>query len=323
MATTTWNRGREANKPTEIPWKGWKDILMRVKEEVGNDRISLVSAGLAYYALFSLVPAISSIVLIYAWVSDPNEITNHISVFSNQLPKEVESIITSQLSGLAGRASSSLGFGAILSLFISLWSASKGSKAIMEAMNIIYEETETRGLIKKTALALGMTLFAAVLSIIAIGVIIVLPTVVAFFNLGGFFQTLTTLGSWIILLGLFSVFLSFAYRYGPNRNQAQWKWVSWGAVVAAVLWAGASLLFTWYVSNFGSFNKTYGSLAAVVILMMWFYISSFVILLGGEINAEIEHQTKKDSTKGEPKPMGQRNAQMADTMGKAYQKKNS
>lgn len=320
MATTTWNRGRDATTPRQIPAKGWKDTLIRVKEGVKFDRISMVAAATSYYALFALVPALTSIVLIYAWVSDPSDISRHISQVSDVMPKEMQSLLQSQLSSLASQAGG-VGFGAILAVLISLWSASKGSKALMTAMNVIYNQREERGFIKYNALGLGLTLLAIILSLVAIAVIVGLPAVTSQFNFPGAVQTGISILSWAVLLGLFSFFLSCVYRFGPNRNTAQWKWVSWGAVFAAVLWALVSGLFSWYAAKYGDFNKTYGSLGAIIVLMTWFYLSSFVILLGGEINAELEHQTKRDTTEGEVKPMGSRDAHVADTVGEAHYKK--
>lgn len=317
MSTTTWHsRGREAKSPTEVPAKGWKDILMRVKDEVKRDRLTLISAAMAYYALFAFVPTISSIVLIYAWISDPSEIVGHINQVSQFMPEDMQKLLTSQLSTLASKTSSTLGLGAITSLVIALWSASKGSQAIIQGMNIIYDEEDKRSFIKSNLLAMGMTLLAAVLAIVAMGVVIVVPALTNLIPLAEEVAFLRTAVSWVILLGLFTFFLSFVYRYGPDRARAKWKWVSWGAVTAAVLWAIVSALFSWYAKEFGNFNKTYGSLGAIIVLMTWFYLSSFVILLGGEINAELEHQTKKDSTTGPEKPLGERGAEMADTVGK-------
>lgn len=313
MATATWNQRGTA--------KGWKDTIVRVKHEIKDDRISLVSAAMAYYALFSLVPALTSVVLIYAWLSDPSDISQHLSRVSQFIPSELQEILRTQLSTLASTASTSLGIGAIFSLLLSLWAASKMSKAVIQAMNIIYDEQDDRGFFKLNGLALSLTLLGAVLSIVAMGVIIGIPAVTSLFNFPTVIESAVSIASWAILLALFSFFLSIIYRFGPNRNKEKWRWVSWGAVIAAVLWAVTSLLFSWYAKEFGNFNKTYGSLGAVIVLMTWFYLSSFVVLLGGEINAELEHQTRKDSTKGKPKPMGKRNATMADTLGDTYEKK--
>jgi len=316
MATATWDnqRGRQASSPTEIPAKGWKDTLMRVKEEVKHDRISMVSAAMAYYALFAFIPALTSVVLIYAWVSDPNEIAGHIAQAKQILPADIMNTVNEQLQSLANK-SSQAGLGAIFSLLLSAWSASKGTNAVIDALNIIYEEEDQRGFIKRTALAIGLALLGAVLAILAIGVIVFIPAITSFFNFGNMFEILGTAASWIVLLGIFSFYLSVTYKFGPHRQKAKWKWVSAGAITAAVLWAIVSALFSWYAKEFGNFNKTYGSMGAIIVLMTWFYLSSFVILLGAEINAELEHQTKRDSTTGPEKPLGTRGAKMADDVG--------
>lgn len=325
MSTTTWHntpknksdRGRLANSPTEIPGKGWKDTLMRVKTEVGEDKLSLISAAMAYYCLFAFVPAITSFVLLYTWISDPAEISNHIAKISTVIPGDMFEMMKTQLTSLAAKPGSSLGLGAIFTLLLSLWSASKGSKCLMEALNIIYDEKDERGFIKANLLALGLTFLGALMGILAIGVIVGFPAVTHYLHLGKTVESVTGILSWVVLLGLFSLYLSLAYRFGPHRDNAKWRWVSPGAIIAAVLWAITSAGFSIYATEFGNFNKTYGSLGAVIILMTWFYLSSFVILLGAEFNAELEHQTKKDTTQGPPKPMGERNATMADTLGKS------
>lgn len=325
MSTATWNqqrqsdkgRGREATSPTQIPAPGWKDTLIRVKNDLKSDHISMISGAMAYYCLFAFVPAISAVVLMYTWFSDPAEISQHIAKASQFIPAELQEILKTQLGSLASQAESKLGFGAIAALLLALWGASKASKAVMEAMNIIYEEEDNRGFFKKNILALGMTFLAILMGILALGVIVLIPALTNMFNFGPAIEVGATAASWLILLALFSFFLSFAYRYGPDRQRAKWKWVSTGAVIAAVLWAIVSALFSWYAKEFGNFNKTYGSLGAMIVLMTWFYLSSFVILLGGEINAELEHQTKRDSTTGREKPIGTRGAEMADTVGES------
>jgi membrane protein len=269
-----------------------KNTLMRVKKETTHDRVSMISAAMAYYCLFALVPALTSIVLIYAWVSDPAEISNHIAKASQFLPVELMEILNTQLGSLASKTPSKLGVGAILSLLISIYSASKGSSAIIEGMNMIYAKEEKRGFLKLNALALGMTFLGAVLSILAIGVIVGIPAVTSFLDLGKTFELVATVSSWVILLGIFSFFLSFAYHFGPNRTQTKWKWITWGAVIASLLWAIVSALFSWYAKEFGNFNKTYGSLGAIIVLMTWFYLTSFIILLGGEINADLEQKKR-------------------------------
>ncbi|MFL5784674.1 MAG: YihY/virulence factor BrkB family protein [Bacteriovoracaceae bacterium] len=288
---------------------------MRVKSEVSDDRVSMVSASISYYLLLALVPAMTSFVLMYAWFSNPTGILRDISEIERFLPAEATQILKDQLTSLASKAPSTLGLSAIGTLLFSLWSASKGSTSIIEAMNIIYDEKEKRGFVKRTAIAIGLTFLGAILGLVAIVVVVALPAFTSAFNFGSTFETLSTGVGWILLLAIFSFYLSCIYRFAPCRQKPKWKWVNMGSLIASVLWAATSLLFTWYASSFGNFNKTYGSLGAIIVLMTWFYLSSFIILLGGEINSELEHQTKKDSTTGRPKPMGTRGAKMADTIG--------
>lgn len=326
MATNTWDlgktrggrlsRGRHADSPTEIPAKGWKDTLLRVKKQISEDKLSMVAAAMAYYALLAFIPALTSLVLMYAWFSDPAEISQHLDAVSRILPGEITNTIKEQLTALSGKHSNTtLGLSAISALLFSTWSASKGANALTEGLNVVYDQENNRGFIKSTLMALGLTLLGTLMGIVAIGVVVGYPAIIKLFNFPKTIETIAGVGSWVLLLGLFSLFLSFAYRYCPDRDKAKWKWVSWGAVVASVLWALVSAGFSFYAAEFGNFNKSYGSMGAIIILMMWFYLSSFVILVGGELNAELEHQTMKDTTKGPQKPMGQRGAEMADTVG--------
>lgn len=316
MAEATWDEhGREATSPEEIPRKGRRDVIKRVYFQLKKDRISLVAAAMAYYTLFALFPALTCLVFIYALISDPQEIIQQLSLAKQVIPEEMLRLLSKQLTSLTANTQSNLSFAAIGSPLISVYSASKGSAAMMQAMNIIYQEKEDRGFFKRTSLAMVLTLLGTVFGILAIAVVVAIPAIMQFLNLeeifGGFIIPL----SWFIMLFILSFFLSLIYRYAPNRKRAKWKWVTPGAVVAALLWAVVSLFFSWYVSNFGNYNKTYGSLSAIIVLMLWFYLSSYVILIGGLINAESEHQTKRDSTFGIEKPMGARGAKMADTLG--------
>ncbi|MES2528997.1 MAG: YihY/virulence factor BrkB family protein [Bdellovibrionota bacterium] len=312
---STAERGRNADRPSEIPATGWKDTLMRVKKEIGEDKVSMLAASMSYYALLACVPALTSLVLLYAWFSDPSEISRHLASISRFLPREAEEIIRNQLMALATKAPTTLGLSAIGTLLFSLWSASKGSTSVIEAMNIIYGEKECRGFVKRTLMALGMTLLGTVLSLVAIVVVVAMPAITGAFNFGPMFETLGSIAGWVVLLMIFSFYLSALYRFGPCRQKAKWQWVSRGSIIASVLWAATSLLFSWYASSFTDFNKTYGSLGAVVVLMTWFWITSYIILLGGEINSELERQTRKDTTTGSPKPLGARDAFAADTVG--------
>lgn len=317
QASSEAGRGRQADTPTEIPATGWKDILWRVYEEFGQDRIMSVAAGVTYYALLAVFPAIAALVSIYGLFADPATIQDHLNALSGVLPGGALDIIREQVTRIASQGSGTLGFSFILGLVISLWSANAGMKAVFDALNIVYDEEEKRSFIKLNVQSLSFTLGAIAFLLLAVAGVIVLPIVLEFIGLGSGVEWLLSLARWPILLIGVTLGLALIYRYGPSRDKAEWKWVTPGGLVAAVLWLAVSMLFSWYVSNFGSYNETYGSLGAVIGFMTWIWLSSIVVLLGAEINAEMEHQTAKDTTEGAHQPMGTRGAQMADTVGVA------
>jgi membrane protein len=311
------DRGREADKPTDIPATGWKDVLWRVYEEFGKDRVTSVAAGVTYYALLAIFPAIAALVSIYGLFADPATIQDHLNAMSGIFPSGALQIIGEQVQRIASQWGGALGFGFIFGLAISLWSANAGMKAVFDALNIVNGEEEKRGFVRLNLTSLTFTLCAILFIIVALGGIIVLPIVLNFIGLGEGAAWLLSLLRWPILLIGVIFGLSLIYRFGPSRDKARWRWVTPGGIVAAVLWIAVSMLFSWYVSNFGSYNETYGSLGAVIGFMTWIWLSSIVVLLGAEINAEMEHQTAKDTTEGAHQPMGTRGAKMADTVGVA------
>jgi membrane protein len=310
-------RGRHADTPTQIPATGWKDVLWRTYEEVGKDRVMAVAAGVTYYALLAVFPAIAALVSIYGLFADPATIEEHLNTLSGVLPGGALDIIREQVTRIASQGGGALGFGFVFGLLISLWSANAGMKAVFDALNIVYDEEEKRSFVRLNVQSLSFTLAAIAFVLLALAGIVVLPIVLDFIGLGGRTEWLLSLARWpVLLLGV--VFgLALLYRYGPSRDRAEWKWVTPGGLVAAVLWLAGSVLFSWYVANFGSYNETYGSLGAVIGFMTWIWLSTVVVLLGAEINAEVEHQTTKDTTKGPGRPLGARGAQMADTVGVA------
>ena len=310
-------RGREAETPKEIPSQGWKDILWRTYEEFGRDRVMSVAAGVTYYALLAIFPAIAALVSIYGLFADPVTIQEHLDLLSGVLPGGALDIIGEQVKRIASQGGGKLGFGFVLGLLISLWSANAGMKAVFDALNIVYGEGEKRSFVKLNLQSLAFTLGALFFILLAIVGIIVLPIILEFVGLGSGTEWLLALARWPVLLAGVVLGLAVLYRYGPSRDKAEWKWVTPGGVVAAVLWVAGSMLFSWYVSNFGSYNETYGSLGAVIGFMTWIWLSSVVVLLGAEINAEMEHQTATDTTVGARQPLGARGAQMADSIGAA------
>ncbi len=308
-------RGRRAEGPGEIPKKGLRDVLLRVKDEMDRDNLSLAAAGVAFYALLALFPALAALVSIYGLVFDPASIASQLAEVGQIVPAEVLQIIDSQLTKVTATSDTALGFGFLVGVLLSIWSANKGMKAMVMGLNIVYDEREQRGFIKLNLISLGMTFGATLLVITALGVIVALPIVLDFVGLGVVADWTVLIVRWPLIAFAVIVGLGLLYRYGPDRRRPRWRWLTWGAVGATVVWAIASAGFSFYVANFDSYNETYGSMGAVIILLMWFYITAFIALLGAEVNSELEHQTETDSTVGPDRPMGERGAYVADHVG--------
>ncbi len=306
-------RGREASSPTQIPARGWWQIAKRVYAKVNDDRVLAEAAGVTFYALLALFPALAAMVSLYGLFADPSTIQQNLNTIGGVVPGGGMQIISDQLHALASKGNGALGFGLILGLLTSLWSANAGIKALFDALNVVYEEHEKRGYVHRTLLSLAFTVGAIAFVIVAIAATIVLPAVLGAVGLGGTTDLLLKLARWPVLLLVVAAFLASVYRYGPSRTHARWRWVSGGSLFAAVVWVIASALFSFYVSNFGSYDKTYGSLGAAIGFMTWIWISTTIVLVGGELNAEMEHQTARDTTLAN-RPLGQRGAVKADTV---------
>lgn len=310
-------RGREAAHPTQIPKRGWKDILLRVKDAMSRNRLVAVSAGIAFYSLLALFPAIAALVSLYGLFSDPATVGTHLDTLGSFVPASGMDLIRDQIAHVTGQGRQALGLTFIIGLAGSLWSANAGTKALFDALNVVYEEREQRSFFRLTAMSLLFTLGGIGFLLCAMAALVVLPAVLSFIGLGSSAEFLLKLFRWPFLFAGIVFALAVVYRYGPSREKPQWRWVTWGSVAAALLWIAVSILFSWYAENFGNYNKTYGSLGAVIIFMTWIWISALAILLGAELDAEMEHQTARDTTTGPAKPLGQRGANMADTVGRA------
>jgi membrane protein len=306
-------RGRKAVTPSEIPAKGWKDIALRLYGEFNNDRILLVAAGVTFYAILALFPAVAALVSIYGAVADPSTINTHLNDLRGILPDGAIDIVGGQVKRLTEKGSGTLGLTAVISILISLWSANGGVKAIFDALNIAYEEEEKRSFIWLNLQSLAFTAGALLFVVLALTGIVVVPAVLQVLGLDEKAWYVALLRFPALLLLVIGT-LAVLYRYGPSRRKPKWRWVTWGSVVAGVLWLIVSGLFSWYVANFGSYNETYGSLGAAIGFMTWIWLSTTVVLLGAELNAEMEHQTARDTTVGRHKPLGTRQARMADTV---------
>ena len=307
--------GRTADRPVEIPARGWRDILIRTYRSISEDRVMALAAGVTYYVLLALFPGITALVSIYGIVADPATIGDELARLSSVVPQEAIDIIGGQLHYLASQDSKTLGLAFIAGLLVSLWSANAAISALFDALNVVYGEREKRNYFKRTALALCFTVGLVLFLVVALIGIVVIPALLHFALLGNAGEWIISVLRWPALLLLLVLGLAILYRFGPSRADARWRWLTWGSVAAAILWIIASILFSWYAANFASYNKTYGSLGAIIAFMVWTWLSMTIVLLGGELNAEIEHQTARDSTTGAPKPLGMRGARMADTVG--------
>ena len=294
-----------------------EDIFWRVYASVNDNRMLAVAAGVVFYSLLAIFPAIAAFVSLYGLIADPLPLTPHLSLATGIFPAGAVDILHEQITRLAAKSNAKLSLGFMTGFAVALWSANAGMKAIIDALNVVYDEKEKRSFVKLNLLSLLFT-FVAILSLmVALAAIVVAPILFSAVGLSSLFSLAIAVLRWPLLLVLATVALAAIYRYGPSRTEARWQWLSVGSVAAAVGWLISSVLFSWYIANFGAYNATYGSLGAAVGMMMWMWISAIVILLGGELNAEIEHQTAKDLTVGSEKPLGERGAVMADTIGAA------
>jgi membrane protein len=308
-------RGRGADTPRQIPSPGWKDVAYRVKDQVGRDNVSIVSAGVAFYLLLSIVPALAATVAIYGLFADPQTIGRHVADFGGFLPGQAQELVQQQLTRLSESSGEALGIGAAIGVLLSIWSATRAMVALMAALNIAYGEEETRGFVKLNLIALFLTVVLVVFLGISLLLVAIIPIVMNIVGLSGGAALAVQLLRWPVL-GLFLlVALAMLYRYAPDRDKPQWRWVSPGAIVGGLVWLLGSVGFSLYVSFSDTYEATYGSLGAVVVMMMWLFVSAFAIMLGAEWNAETERQTRQDTTEGDPDPIGRRGAHAADNVG--------
>ena len=290
-------RGRHAATPSDMPARGW-DILLRVWENIGEDRVILVAAGVTFYCLLAIFPAIAALVAIYGFFSDPSSISSVVDKISGVMPGGALDVIHTQMNQVASQGPSKLGVAFVIGFLVSLWSANAGIKSIFDALNLVYDEPEKRGLIRLNLVSLAFTVAAILFILVAIAFIAALPAV-ASSQLQGTAGLIAQIIRWPILFVVAAEGITLVYRYGPSRAEPQWRWITWGSAFAAVAWIAVSIAFSWYAANFGSYNKTYGSLAAIVVFMTWLWLSIVVILIGAEIDAEMEQQTAHDTTTNE------------------------
>lgn len=310
-------RGRAADQPHHIPWLGWQDILIRLKDNISQDRIGTIAAGTTFFILLSLVPSLAALVSLYGLVADPVTIGDHLALMRGYVPPALIDLVEGELRRLTANRSSTLGLGFAIGVLMALWSANSGMKALFDSLNVAYGETEKRGFFKLIIVSIGFTLGTIVFFTIALNLMIGLPLVIRFLHLGPLGDVLLSVLPAMLMFGIAVFGLAMLYRFGPSRAKPKWRWITPGSLVASILWLLGSVLFSWYVSKWSNYSATYGSLGTIIGIMMWIYLSMWVVLIGAELNAEIEHQTAKDTTIGPDSPLGERGASMADQVGEA------
>lgn len=304
--------GRAAPRPSRFSWSDWKAILLRVKGEIGADNLSLVAAGVAFYAMLAIFPAIAALIGLYGFFADPAQVAQHMEMAASFMPPEAAGILTDQIEGLTADGGETAGFAAIFATLLAIWSSRSGVNALVTGLNIVYDEEDARGFFAQVLTTLGLTALLLVVGIVAIASIVVLPIILDLFNLGAAAEWIVAIGRWPIVLAAILFALAALYRFGPHRESARVEWISWGAAIATLLWLIGSAAFSLYVANFANYNETYGSIGAVIGLLMWFYLSAYIVLLGAELNAEMEHHICADTTTGAAEPRGERGAHVAD-----------
>lgn len=307
-------RGRRARSPAQIPPKGWWDVLHRVYQQLEEDNLTIVAAGVAFYAFLALVPALAAVVGIYGLVTHSGDISRHIAAIGEVLPPQALQIVEGELQRISAD-SSAAGWSAFVGVGFALFASTKATRALIIGLNITYDETERRSFFRLQLILLCLTLAAIIGAVVLVGTIAVLPAVLEQVGLKDSAEMLINVLRWPALAVVFALSLGVLYRFAPCRNAPQWKWLTPGAALGTSFWILGSIGFSIYVNQFGDYDKTYGSLGAIVVFLLWLYITAYVVLLGAELNAELERQTAQDTTTGHPKEMGQREAYAADTLG--------
>ena len=310
-------RGRQSVRPWQIPLAGWKDILWRVYNQITEDRLLAVAAGVVFYGLLAIFPTITAFVSIYALFADASTVQAHVALLANLVPPDVLGPIQEQIQRVVETRNVNLSFAFVFSFLLALWSSNAGMKAVIDALNVAYDETERRGFVKLTLISMAMTVGAILAGLVGLAAVVVFPIVLSYLGIASGGEMIVSLLRWPVLFAILLLGLAVLYRFGPNRTRPRWEWLSVGTVFAVLSWIVGSFLFSYYLSRFANYNATYGSLAAGIGLMMWMWLSAIIVLLGAELNAEIEHQTAEDTTVGPGRPLGRRGAYVADTVGEA------
>ncbi|KAA9010177.1 YihY/virulence factor BrkB family protein [Histidinibacterium aquaticum] len=308
--------GREAWRPHSIPFSGWRDIFMRAGGRIGRDLVPLVAAGIAFFGLLALFPAIAMLASLAGLIFETDIVIRQIDALDGLAPAEPLAVVREQTVALAGQAPGRATVTAVVSLALSLFWASRGIDNLVSGINMAHAEVETRNIIVRNTVSLALTAVLTALALSVLALAVAVPPAAGALGLSGWTDTIVTVGRWPVLALLSMVALGVLYRYAPARRPPRWSWATPGAITATTLWLGGSVLFSVFVRNFGSYQPTYGAIAGVVILLLYMWLTAFVVLLGALLNAEMEHQSRRDTTRGRVRPMGERDAEMADTLGR-------
>ncbi len=310
-------RGRRASNPLQIPLAGWEDVLWRTYVRTGEDRLLATAAGVVFFGLLAIFPAITALVSCYGLFATPSTIGANLQTLALLLPEGSFQIVQDQIGRVLDKGNTALGATFLFGLALALWSANAGVKSIIDALNVVYEERERRSFVGLNLLSLAFTAGGLAALLLMVGAVVALPLALDHLGLAPEGRIIVALARWPLLFVVLVGALGILYRFGPSRRAPQWQWLSVGAVTAALLWIAGSALLSWYLSNFANYSATYGSLGAAIGLMMWMWMSAIIVLCGAELNSEIEHQTALDTTVGRRKPLGLRGAVVADTVGQA------
>jgi membrane protein len=313
------HRGRQATRPDEVALRGWLDVFKRTRRGVRDTHASIIAAGVAFYSFLALVPALIALVIVYGFVANPADVKDQIGSFASAAPTDAQRLLTNQLTSITRSAGGAAGIGALIAIGTAIWSASSGMAALNTGLTVVNHETETRGFVKRRLLALILTVFAVIGVLLMLALVVALPSVLDSIGVGDIGKVVIGLARWVLLAALLLFGLGVIFRYGPQRRRPRWRWISPGAIVAVVVGLAASIGFSVYVSLMGNYNKTYGALGAIIVLLVWLYLIAYAVLFGAAMNAELERQTERDTTAGEERPMGKRGAFAADTLGPTRQ----
>jgi membrane protein len=295
-----------------MSWSAWRQVLGRVWGGIASDHLSIIAAGVAFFGILAIFPAIAALIALYGMVADPHQVAETLEAARPVLPGDVFDIIAGQVDAVVAAPQARLGIASIVSFGLVLWSARAGVSALMEGMNVVYGELDTRSIFVQYAISVVLTLAFIAIAIVALFAVVAIPAALNFTDIGLIGRILARVLPFAIL-GIAIVFIFGAlYRYGPRRSPARKRWITVGAVLATLGWLLVSVALSAYFARFPDFNRTYGSLGAIAGLLLWLYASAFVVLLGAEVNAQLELQTEHDTTTGRPRPMGERGAYVAD-----------